>query len=172
MNRAAPPRFWLSLWCALTLLPAAPSVFAAPPAATLRPFDVGAATALRRAHEGRPWVLVLWSVSCEPCREELPHWARFRRQHPEVAVELVSTDGGAEQAMALPLLARHRLADEPGWIFAGDFIERLRYAVDPAWHGELPRTLFYDAAGRHVARSGVVDSAWIADWVRRQRSGS
>lgn len=139
------------------------------PAAELRPFDVSAASALRRQHAGKPWVLVLWSVGCEPCRAEMPHWAALRREHPELAIELVSTDSEGDREMAVQLLARAGLMSEPGWIFADDFVERLRYAVDPGWHGELPRTLFYEAGGRYAGRSGVVDAAWIAAWIRRQR---
>lgn len=162
---------WLLLWT-LALAGAMPAWAASPSdavAAQLRPFDTAAATALRQQHAGKPWVLVLWSVSCEPCREEMPHWAKLRREDPELAIELVSTDGEGEQAMARQFLARSHLGEAPGWIFADDYVERLRYAIDPGWHGELPRTLFHDPSGRFVGRSGLVDSAWLADWVRRQR---
>lgn len=162
---------WLLLWT-LALAGAAPAWAAKPGesgTSTLRPFDTAAATALRQQHAGKPWVLVLWSISCEPCREEMPHWAKLRREHPELAIELVSTDGEGEKAMARQFLARSNLGDAPGWIFADDYVERLRYAIDPGWHGELPRTLFHDASGRAIGRSGIVDSAWLADWVRRQR---
>ena len=155
----------------------AATAVAAPPAGTaagtgLRPFDAATPTALRQVHAGRPWVLVLWSVSCEPCRAELAHWARWRRQRPDVAIELVATDGPEEAPLAQTLLARVGLdgaADaDRRWIFADDYAERLRHAIDPAWHGEIPRTYFFDGEAGVVARSGVVDSAWLGDWFARR----
>lgn len=137
---------------------------------TPRPFLPATAKALRATHAGRPWVLVLWSVECEPCRRELADWAAWRRQRPDVAVEWVSTDDPAQAATVERLLAAAGLGGENGrqWIFADDTVERLRHAVDPGWHGELPRTLFYAADGRVSARSGVVDGAWLAAWYAAQ----
>ena len=33
-----------------------------------------------------------------------------------------------------------RLAGAENWMFTDDFVERLRYEIDPQWHGEIPRT--------------------------------
>lgn len=140
----------------------------AEPRSGLAPFGAGSVAELKARHQGRPWVLVLWSVSCEPCRNELPHWAAWRKKRPDVAVELVSTDGEGETPLALQLLGDKGLANDPGWIFADDFVERLRHAIDPGWYGELPRTLFYAADGGREASSGVVDSTWLAGWYGRQ----
>jgi len=35
------------------------------------------------------------------------------------------------------------LADAESWIFAEDFVQRLRYEVGSAWHGELPTSYLY-----------------------------
>jgi hypothetical protein len=144
----------------------------APADAALRPFDAATPAALRQAHAGRPWVLVLWSVSCEPCRAELAHWTRWRRQRPDVAIELVATDSPEEAPLAQRLLAHAGLDGAAGagrqWIFADDYAERLRHAIDPAWHGEVPRSYFFDSEAGIVARSGVVDAGWLHDWYARR----
>ncbi|MFN3397186.1 MAG: hypothetical protein ACK4ZS_01480, partial [Sulfurimicrobium sp.] len=52
------------------------------------------------------------------------------------------------------------------WIFADDMPERLRFEIDPRWHGELPRTHFYDRAHRVEVVSGVVPPPRLAAWVK------
>jgi hypothetical protein len=43
----------------------------------------------------------------------------------------------------------------------------VRYAVDPAWRGELPRTYLFDRAHRAEARSGKVSAREISEWIAR-----
>jgi iron complex outermembrane receptor protein len=35
-------------------------------------------------------------------------------------------------------------------------IERLRFSIDPTWHGELPRSYFYAADDSFKAHSGIL----------------
>ena len=56
-------------------------------------------------------------------------------------------------------------------MFAEAVPERLRYAIDPAWGGELPRSYLFDAAHRRQAHSGLLDEAQLKDWLKRQRAG-
>ena len=146
---------------------------------SLQPFTAATPEALRAAHAGRPWVLVLWSVSCEPCRAELAHWAERRRENPGIAIEVVSIDDASETELAGRLLAQAGLAVAPPkgkartaraaqWIFADDYVERLRHAIDPGWHGEVPRTYFFDRQSGRTAASGVLAPRDVADWLRRQ----
>jgi hypothetical protein len=58
------------------------------------------------------------------------------------------------------------------WGFADDYAEPLRWSVDKAWHGELPRTYFFDAAHRADARSGRLDEGWVRAWLDRQGRGA
>ncbi len=53
----------------------------------------------------------------------------------------------------------------PGERFAyGDEApERLAFAIDPDWRGELPRTLFFDGRGGAVAVSGVLGEARVRE---------
>ncbi|MFT5164280.1 MAG: hypothetical protein ACI9FJ_002881, partial [Alteromonadaceae bacterium] len=40
-----------------------------------------------------------------------------------------------------------------------------RYAIDPSWYGELPRSYFYDAAGGRTAKSGLVNNETLKKWL-------
>lgn len=134
-------------------------------AADFRPFAAASRAAIERAHAGTPFVLAFWSVDCVYCAGEIAHLRDMARAHPQVRVVLVSTDppeAAAAAAAMLDKLLEGTAAER--WMFAGD-AERLVFAVDRKWHGELPRSYFYDAAGTARAVSGRVEPAWLENWV-------
>ena len=65
-------------------------------------------------------------------------------------------------------LSRYDPGPVETWMFADEFAERVRYAVDRTWRGELPRTYLFDAAHRAEARSGKLDQRWLQGWLARQ----
>ena len=78
---------------------------------------------------------------------------------------LVSTDTPAEREAIHATLARHGLEKVEVWMFADEFAEHLRYAVDRHWAGELPRSYFYAADGARRAVTGRPDAALIERWL-------
>jgi thiol-disulfide isomerase/thioredoxin len=134
-------------------------------AQTPLPFDAASPATLLKAHAGKPFILALWSVYCEPCRDEMAVWAAVRRKHPSLPIELVSTDAPADRALIDTFLAKWPPGPVRHWIFADAFTERVRYAVDKSWRGELPRSYFYDAAHKPTIKSGKVDQTWIESWL-------
>ena len=78
---------------------------------------------------------------------------------------LVSTDTPAESDAIRATLARHGLENVEAWVFVDEFAERLRYAVDRHWAGELPRSYFYAADGARRAVTGRPDAALIERWL-------
>jgi thiol-disulfide isomerase/thioredoxin len=138
----------------------------------IKPFDSATPAAIARAQVGKPYILVFWSLYCDPCREEMHQWGELQRRHPEVPILLVSTDGPEAHALTEKYLATQRLGRVQVWMFSDEFTERVRYAVDPAWRGELPRTYLFDRAHRAVARSGKVPAGEISDWIARVALGS
>jgi len=127
----------------------------------LRPFDAGSLDSIRRANAGRPFLLAFWSLYCEPCRDEIGQWAGLGRAHPGVVVVLVATDPPQERARIADFLAKQDLRGVETWAFADESDERVRFAVDRGWRGELPRTYIFDASHRAEARSGPLDTRWI-----------
>lgn len=136
----------------------------------IEPFVAETMNALRTRYAGRPFVVAFWSVTCEPCRDEMRDWKTLQRQQRGVPLILVSTDGPEDRAAALAFLKRYSPRAERQYIFADRYTERLRYAVDPQWRGELPRTYFFDARHRVEASSGRLDPAWVDAWLRRQKT--
>ncbi|MBX9812812.1 MAG: TlpA family protein disulfide reductase [Burkholderiales bacterium] len=149
------------------------TAFALPAAAAastyeLRPFDARSLNAIREARAGRPFVLAFWSIYCEPCREEMGQWRSIQRKYPDVPILLVSTDPPEERVTVARFLSQYNPGRVETWAFADDFAERVRFAVDRTWRGELPRTYLFDAGHRPEARSGRLDRRWIENWLARQ----
>ena len=156
MKRVAP------LW----LLCAALAAGVAPAAEPLRAFDVKSLEAIRAQNPGKPFVLAFWSVTCEPCRDDMPVFKAAQRKFPGVPIHLVSADPPGNRAAIESFLKRYDPGRVTRWAFADDFSERVRYAVDPAWRGELPRTYLYDEKHVPKAVTGKLErksfEAWLA----------
>lgn len=136
-------------------------------AAELRPFIASSRAAIERAHAGKPFILVFWSVDCAYCAEEIKQLRRLGQDRPAVALVLVSTDP-PESSSEVGAMLDHLLGIAPAerWMFATDDVEHLYFAVDRKWHGELPRAYFYDAAGNARTVAGKVETQWLEAWVR------
>ncbi|MCB1955581.1 MAG: hypothetical protein KDG55_07885 [Rhodocyclaceae bacterium] len=134
-------------------------------AGPLRPFDEASLDAIRQARTGRPFLLVLWSVYCAPCREELPQVRAAVASVSGIDAVFVSTDPPTDQAAAQRLWDSLGMDGSEGWAFAHDYLERLRWKIDPRWSGELPRAYLYRADHSRDARSGRLDPDALADWL-------
>lgn len=132
----------------------------------LKTFDSATLAQVRSAQAARPFVLVYWSVTCEPCRDELALLASLVRRYPSVRVLLVAADAPERRSAVRRTLAAFDLAGIELWQFGDEPAERIRYAVDRTWRGELPRTYLYDAQQRVTAFTGCVTpeefEAWMA----------
>ncbi|HYE48294.1 MAG TPA: TlpA disulfide reductase family protein [Azospirillaceae bacterium] len=135
-----------------------------------KPFVPGSWAEIRDAHAGKPLAVHLWSITCGPCLVELPAWNRFRRDHPGVAVVLVSTDRPEDAARARQVLTKAGLDDAESWTFADPFAARLRHELDPGWRGELPRTLLLAPDGTRTVVQGA-DIAAVERWADGQLPG-
>lgn len=145
----------------LTLLMAGASAAANQP----RPFVSSSQQQILTAHQGKPFILALWSLSCVHCQEELAIFSELLKKHPEVDLILVSTDSPEDSAALTAALQRHALWRAESWVFADNFTERLRYEIDRKWRGELPRTYFYGVDHSVEAVSGKLDPARAERWL-------
>ena len=134
----------------------------------LRDFDAKSLASIAAGQAGRPFVLALWSIHCEPCIREMGQWGPLQRRYPGVQIVLVAADMPRERKKVISTLSRYDLAGVQTWAFADDFEERVRFAIDRTWRGELPRTYLYDAGGKVQARSGAADAAWVEPWLAQQ----
>lgn len=132
---------------------------------TPRKFVSGSMSTILREHAGKPMLVNFWSISCPPCREEMPVLARFMRENPQVDIVTIATDDIAEQDAVVDALHSSTLATADNWIFAEEFAEALRYEVDPTWYGEMPRTYLYASDGRRETIAGKVTPNTLQTWL-------
>lgn len=135
----------------------------------LKPFQTDSLAQITAAREGRPFLLLLWSLDCPPCLKELGQLQELAKTPAAQGLVLVSTDGPAQRADAQRTLQRLGLERLDNWIFADDFAARLRYHIDPDWFGELPRAYFYGADHRRTAKSGVLNPQWLQHWLQQRQ---
>lgn len=133
---------------------------------SVRPFVAGSLTKILAERQGKPFVLAFWSVTCTHCPAELKALGKIRKSHPKLDVVLVAADTQEDAPLAAEMVARFGLGKVDQWIFADDMPERLRFEIDQRWHGELPRTHFYNRDHRVEVVSGVVPPQRLAAWVK------
>lgn len=154
-------------WTTLILTSALFSLGAAA-ASELRIFNAHSFTEIREAAKGRPVVVAFWSTTCAPCAHELGLLARLQQEFPRVNVVLIAADPPELKPKVAQFLRHAATGAAKLWQFNEESEDRLRYSVDHAWRGELPRAYFIGADGTMITRSGVPDEAWSADWFRRE----
>ena len=133
------------------------------------PFERGSWAKLRAAHAGQPTVIHFWGLTCAPCLVEMPQWAALKKARPGMRLVLVAADPVPQDPERLDAaLARFGLGATESWSFTDRFYERLRYEIDPAWAGELPRTVMIDRDGKAEILPGVADLSTVKAWLDAQ----
>ncbi|MYM22604.1 TlpA family protein disulfide reductase [Duganella sp. FT135W] len=121
---------------------------------------------------GRPFVLLLWSLDCTFCHASMKNLATAQnREGFDVAAVAIETADDPANAAAISAATSQLGKNTSVWAFGDEAPERLRYLVDPAWHGELPRSYWYDAMGQRLAaHSGLITPSYIVE-VRHKITG-
>lgn len=144
----------------------------AAPAGAAEPqaFTATSLAAIQAKYAGRPFILSLWSVNwCGHCITELTLLGQVAKSRKQLPLVLVSTDTPESSVAIEQTQKRLGLAQVDSWVFDDDIPERLRHAIDPSWHGELPRTYLYDARHRREAVAGVLGEARLRAWLEQNR---
>ena len=153
----------------LGILVASASGFGSPQA--LKPFERGTWQQVLKDHAGRPTLVHFWGVTCGPCKVELPELGQFAKDHPEIDVVTISADlvpnlSAATQSM----LDKAGLSSTENFLFSDGFVERVRFEIDPAWQGDIPRTMFIARDGTVTTIEGSADIADLERWAAQQLS--
>lgn len=146
----------LTLLCGLLL----PSIA---PAGDIRHFVSGSYQQLLNDHVGKSFVLAIWSVDCPSCLKDMDVLRGFHAEHPEVELLLLSTDELTTLPQVQKLLQDKQLAELPNWIFAEEDAQTLRYEIDPAWFGELPKTYFFNSSHQRIGKSGALSKQQLLE---------
>lgn len=117
-------------------------------------------------YQGNSFLMVLWSVDCPPCIEELPSLGRFHQLHPKANVVMVSTDSKHQEKDIQQLMKKHGLADIQQWVFDDNSLQAIRFSIDPAWYGELPRSYFHHDVNKRQAKTGRLDEETLLAWIK------
>lgn len=133
--------------------------------AEVRPFMNGSLQKIENERAGKPFILALWSATCTHCPAELSALGGLAAQYRGIDIVLIATDTPAEMAQLEKLATGYGLGAKSQWVFAEEQPERLRFEIDRRWHGELPRTYFFDAQHRRTAVSGIVPPEQLERWV-------
>lgn len=130
----------------------------------IQAFEPGSMSEIVAAQKGAPFVLVLWSLDCEYCKASLKTLRQEQAKWKNLRVVTLATDSIADPE-AVVLIGK-KLASlgmtANAYAFGEAPPEQLRYAVDPKWRGELPRSYWFNARGQSVAHSGLITPALIA----------
>jgi thiol-disulfide isomerase/thioredoxin len=139
----------------------------------LNSFERGSWHQILRAHAGRPTLVHFWGVTCGPCKVELPQLGQFMKDHPEIDMVTISADFVPNLPDATrSMLERAGLESAENWIFSDGFADRLRFEIDPAWQGDIPRTMLISRDGDITTIEGSAEIADLDAWVQRQTAMS
>lgn len=153
----------------LGILIASASALGAPQA--LKPFERGTWQHVLKDHAGHPTLVHFWGVTCGPCKVELPVLGQFAKDHPGIDVVTISADlvpnlPAATQSM----LDKAGLSSTENFLFSDGFVERLRFEIDPAWQGDIPRTMLIAPDGTITTIEGSAEIADLEKWSAQQLS--
>lgn len=155
-------------FAAVLLLASLPAAPASEPS-KLRSFERGSWQQVLRSHAGHPTLVHFWGVTCGPCKVELPELGEFLKRNPSVDVVTIDADLVPDSdAAALSMLQGAGLSFAENWMFSDGFAERLRYEVDPAWQGDIPRTILISGNGDKVTIEGSAEPAVLQKWSDEQ----
>jgi len=136
-------------------------------AESVRPFTLGSLERVLGAREGKPFILVLWSLECQYCPTELKMLSELKRSYPKLDVVLIATDPVSDAPQLISRTKSYGMDRVEQWAFAEDMPERLRFEIDRRWYGEVPRTYFYDQKHQREAKTGLISKKFVEDWLVR-----
>lgn len=119
-----------------------------------------AATLVQVEQYHQPTLIALWSLSCNYCKENLTQLAQLQRSSPQL--QLISVAAESLSAEHQKLLDEFALRGSR-YAYGSEAPEALAFALDPRWHGELPRSLLFDGKGGYRALSGVLSAAQVKE---------
>ncbi len=130
----------------------------------IQAFDGQSFAQIKEDFAGKPFVLSLWSIDCAPCRVELKLLGEIKQRHADFPLVIISTDLLEDREEALDNLDSSNVAEYQSWRFADAFVEKLRFSIDPLWHGELPRSYFFAQDHSFESHSGVLSEEQLAKY--------
>mgnify|MGYP001942629533 FL=1 len=104
-----------------------------------------------------PQLVVMWSLECPACFDELDAIAQLLKIHPNLPITLISTDDDPSRSEEISeVYAEPAFGSISRWVYSPNQGQQLRYAIDSTWQGELPRSFYVDEKGKRHGHSGLL----------------
>jgi thiol-disulfide isomerase/thioredoxin len=123
---------------------------------TLKPFISGGYQQLLSSNSDKPFMLVIWSITCSSCLKDMALLSKMHKENPKINMVMLATDDASESEQIQKILVKNELTGLENWLFADENPQKLRYEIDPKWYGELPRTYFLNKNHEREGVSGVL----------------
>jgi thiol-disulfide isomerase/thioredoxin len=124
--------------------------------AKLKPFVSGSYQQLLDSNANKPFMLVIWSITCSSCLKDMALLNKVHKANPKVNMVMLATDDVSATDDIQKILTKNDLTGLGNWLFADENPQKLRYEIDPKWYGELPRTYFLNKKHEREGVSGVL----------------
>lgn len=116
------------------------------------------------SNKNKSFVLLLWSIDCPPCYEELSMIGEYIKKNPQLKIILLSTDSSEQMDEIQQMIRETQLETQELWVFSDAPAQHLRYSIDPRWYGELPRSYLFNQCHERKAVSGKITADVINDF--------
>jgi thiol-disulfide isomerase/thioredoxin len=131
------------------------------------PFDMNTRQVIEKRYIDQPLIISFWSIDCPYCIDDLKKLGKALSKNTNVKLITVCVDGKESAKKAERILSQANLPKHEQYQYAEVDEDRLRYNIDPAWYGELPRTYFYDAAHQVTPLSGKISNSFLDKWFKK-----
>jgi len=131
------------------------------------PFEINTRNVIEKKYLNQPLIISFWSIDCPYCIDDLKKLGKALSKNKNVKLITVCVDGKESAKKAERILNLAHLPEHERYQYAEVDEDRLRYNIDPAWYGELPRTYFYDAAHQVTPLSGKISNSFLDKWFKK-----
>ena len=131
------------------------------------PFDMNTRQVIEKRYIDQPLIISFWSIDCPYCINDLKKLGKALSKNTNVKLITVCVDGKESAKKAERILSQANLPKHEKYQYAEVDEDRLRYNIDPAWYGELPRTYFYDATHQVTPLSGKISNSFLDKWFKK-----
>ena len=131
------------------------------------PFDMNTRKVIEKRYIDQPLIISFWSIDCPYCIDDLKKLGKALSKNTNVKLITVCVDGKESAKKAERILSQANLPKHEKYQYAVVDEDRLRYNIDQAWYGELPRTYFYDAAHQVTPLSGKISNSFLDKWFKK-----
>lgn len=136
-------------------------------ASEFMPFDMNTRKAIEQRYSGQFLIISFWSIDCPYCIDDLKKLGKALTKNTKVKLVTVCVDGKESAKKAERVLNQAHLPEHERYQYAEADEDKLRYSIDPAWYGELPRTYFYDVNHQITPLSGKISNSFLGTWLKK-----